>query len=288
MQVLAHCDTKRVPETKVGEYDVLTLTAPFTPKKYIEAIKLAEDNNYNVLIIDSLSHAWAGEGGLLDQHGKIADSGKGNTWTAWRKVTPLHNRLVESMLQCKCHLIAAMRSKQEYIQTEENGKTVIKKVGMNPVQRDGMEYEFTLFFDLSLDHTAFASKDRTSLFDGQYFPLSKETGKTLLTWLEGGAPQIPTESGPTRPKNNPGNNIGDPQGGNGNHLKALFATLGNHNLDKDRYKAYCYQKYAVNSMTELTEQQIDEQKRILKSLTKPKRLQEFKDVLQDLQGFIPF
>lgn len=274
--------------SQLGDYDVLSITAPFTPKKYIEAIKLAEDNNYSVLIIDSLSHAWAGQGGLLDQHGKIADSGKGNTWTAWRKVTPLHNQLVESILQSGCHIIATMRSKQEYIQTEENGKTVIKKVGMNPVQRDGMEYEFTLFFDLSQDHTAFASKDRTSLFDGQYFPLSKETGKTLLAWLESGAPERP--SGPTPPKPGsagPDKGIGDPAGGNGN-LKALFAAIAKHSLDQDRYKAYCHQKYGVTSMVDLTRDQLEEQAKILTSLTKPMRLQEFKDVLQNLQGFIPF
>jgi hypothetical protein len=97
----------------LGDYDVLTLRAPFTPDKYIEGIREAEKAGYSTVIIDSLSHAWAGEGGLLDQHGKIADSGKGNSYTAWRSITPKHNALVEAMLQSSCHVIATMRTKTE-------------------------------------------------------------------------------------------------------------------------------------------------------------------------------
>ncbi len=169
----------------LGDYDVLTLTAPFTPEKYIEGIKAAEAAGYDVLIIDSLSHAWAGEGGLLDAQGKIADS-SGNSWTAWRKVTPRHNLLVETILQSKLHIIATMRSKMEYAQTEENGKKVVKKLGLAPIQRDGMEYEFTVFMDLSQEHLATATKDRTGLFDGQYFTPDESTGGRLLAWLEMG------------------------------------------------------------------------------------------------------
>jgi hypothetical protein len=115
----------------LGEYDVCTLTAPFTPEKYVEAIRAAESTGYNVIIIDSLSHAWAGPGGVLDIHGYAADKG-GNSWSAWRQVTPRHNELVDTMLQSRCHIIATLRSKMEHVQTIENGKTVIKKVGMNP------------------------------------------------------------------------------------------------------------------------------------------------------------
>ena len=86
-----------------------------------------------------------------------------------------------------CHIIATMRSKQEYVQDKnDNGKTVIKKVGMSPVQRDGMEYEFTVMFDLDTNHVASTSKDRTRLFDGQYFTLTRDQGAQLLEWLEAG------------------------------------------------------------------------------------------------------
>ena len=95
----------------ITDYDVCTIEAPFIPDKYTEAIKPAEKAGYGTIIIDSLSHAWAGEGGLLDLQGKIVDSGKGNSYTAWRFVTPKHNALVEAMLQSTCHIIATIRSK---------------------------------------------------------------------------------------------------------------------------------------------------------------------------------
>ena len=168
----------------LGSYSVLTLTAPYDPDKYIAAIHLAEQSGFEVIIIDSLSHAWNGEGGILDQQGKAADSKyRGNSWAAWREFTPKHNALVEAMLKSPCHIIGTLRSKTEYAQVTENGKTIVKKLGLAPIQRDGMEYEFTVFLDLSTEHIASASKDRTSLFDGQYFRPDKSTGHNLLAWL---------------------------------------------------------------------------------------------------------
>ena len=177
----------------LGSYSTLTLEPPYSPEKYIEAIHLAEQLGFEVIIIDSLSHCWSGEGGILDQQGKAADTKyKGNTWAAWRDVTPKHNALVEAMLKSPCHIIATLRSKTEYAQVSENGRTVVKKIGLAPVQRDGMEYEFTVFLDLSIEHIATASKDRTSLFDGQYLKPSADTGQKLLSWLncEGVSPGI--------------------------------------------------------------------------------------------------
>lgn len=173
--------------SSLGDYDVCTLGAPYTVEKYLAAIEEAEKGGYDVLIIDSLSHAWAGEGGLLDRQGKIADT-KGNSYTAWRTITPLHNRLVEALLTSPCHIVATMRSKVEYVQEKNaQGRTEIHKVGLAPVQRDGMDYEFTLVFELGMNHTASASKDRTGLFDGQVFTLTRDTGAALRGWLDSGA-----------------------------------------------------------------------------------------------------
>lgn len=169
----------------ITNYDVCTIEAPFTPDKYTEAIKTAEKAGYGTIIIDSLSHAWAGEGGLLDLQGKIVDSGKGNSYTAWRFVTPKHNALVEAMLQSRCHIIATMRSKMAYALQQSGNKSEVVKVGMEPIQRDGTEYEFTICFNIAIDHTATASKDRTRLFDSQFFKITPETGTKLKTWLEG-------------------------------------------------------------------------------------------------------
>lgn len=169
------------------EYDVATLSSPFTPDRYTALIKEAEKSGYGTIIIDSASHAWAGEGGLLEMKDRISKT-QTNGFSAWREVTPKHNAFVEAMLQSPCHIIATMRSKQEYIiTTDERGKSMVKKVGLAPVQRDGMEYEFTIFFELCAEHLATATKDRTSLFkDITPFVPTEETGRVLLDWLETG------------------------------------------------------------------------------------------------------
>jgi len=173
----------------IGEFNKIDLSAPFTPAKYQDAIDCCEDNGIEVCIIDSLSHAWAGEGGLLDKQQRIAATGK-NSYTAWRDVTPDHNRLVDKMMQCKMHVIADMRTKTEYV-LEDNGKgkQVPKKIGMAPIFRDGIEYEFTIVFDISPDHYATASKDRTGIFDGQSFVIGPDIGQKINEWLRDGAPQ---------------------------------------------------------------------------------------------------
>lgn len=177
--------------TKIGDYNVLDLSAPYTPQKYTEAIKSAEQAGLEVVIIDSLSHAWSGEGGILDRQGKIADRGT-NSFTAWRTVTPEHNSLVEAMLQSGIHVIATLRTKAEYVlETNDRGKQVPKKIGMAPIQRDGMEYEFTVFFELDEKHSAKASKDRTNLFDGLFWTPTPDTGKTLAAWLGAGTEAPP-------------------------------------------------------------------------------------------------
>ena len=172
----------------VCDYDVGEIQAPYEVDKYINGIHQAEQLGYDIIIIDSLSHAWAGQGGLLEQQDKIAENSRsGNRWTSWRQITPQHNKLIETILNSSCHIIATMRSKTEYIQVaNEQGKTEIKKVGLAPVQREGMDYEFGIVFDLNTNHIANVSKDRTSLFDGQFFKLSEQTGENLKTWLESG------------------------------------------------------------------------------------------------------
>lgn len=183
------------------DYDILRLSPPYECKKYIEAIKAAESCGYDVTIIDSLSHGWSGEGGLLDMKDKIVQSGKGNDWTSWRYVTPLHNQLVEAILQSKCHIIATARSKMKYEAEESNGKIKkVRKIGLDPILREGMEYEFTVVLDISSEHVATSSKDRTGLFDGQFFVPSQETGQKILSWLKQG---VDNQYDPLRTKQEP-------------------------------------------------------------------------------------
>lgn len=176
-----------VGETTIGEYNVVDMAPPYTPSSFIDAIHMAEEHQMIVIIIDSLTHAWAGEGGSLDKQGKIA-ARSGNSYTAWREVTPEHNRLVDAMLQSRCHVIADMRAKMDYEQVKgNNGKSQVKAVGMGVQMRDGVEYEFTTFFMLDYEHTANATKDRTGMFDGKYFTITPKTGRAFYKWLNSGA-----------------------------------------------------------------------------------------------------
>jgi hypothetical protein len=173
----------------LGDYDVITLEPPFSVQKYRDAIRAFEDAGYDTIIVDSLSHAWSGEGGLLDKQGQLENSGKyRNSFATWREITPEHNRLVEQMLGSPAHVIATMRTKTEYVvEKDDRGKNSVRKLGLSPVQRDGVEYEFTLVLDVAENHTARASKDRTSLFDGWCDRISAATGRTLRQWLDSGA-----------------------------------------------------------------------------------------------------
>ncbi|HEX2530115.1 MAG TPA: ATP-binding protein [Burkholderiaceae bacterium] len=169
-----------------GGFDVIELAPPFSPDNYVAAIHAFEMAGVDTILIDSLSHAWAGEGGALDMQGKIADK-TGNTWAAWRSVTPRHTALIEAMLQSPCHVIATMRSKMDYVQESEGGKGKVRKVGLAPVMRDGIEYEFTLFMEMDQSHNGFVGKDRTQLFDNQVIEKpGVEMGLRLLDWLNSG------------------------------------------------------------------------------------------------------
>ena len=179
--------------TKIGEYNAVTLSAPFEADKYTQAIKLCKDAGMEVCIIDSTTHLWSGEGGLLEQQ-QSATKRSGNSYTAWRDITPQHNHFVDAMLQTPMHVIATMRSKQEYVQEKgDNGKTVVRKLGLEPEQRKGMEYEFTTFFEIDSAHTAFGAKDRTSIFDQKSFKLDPEVGKKLMKWLKTGVVETPSQ-----------------------------------------------------------------------------------------------
>ena len=184
--------------THIGSFNTIDLEPPFTAARYLEAIQVAQDAGMEFLVIDSLSHAWAGEGGLLEVQGNIAKR-TGNSYTAWRDVTPQHNKLVESILQCDMHIAITLRTKTEYV-VEENdkGKKAPKKMGTAPIFRDGIEYEVTTFFDISLDHIASVTKDRTMLFDGQFVQISPATGAQIYAWLtnNGSTPIEPSAKPP--------------------------------------------------------------------------------------------
>lgn len=172
----------------MADFDVMELAPPYTPERYIDAIREAEQAGYDVLIVDSTTHEWSGSGGVLELLDQVAASKyRGNSWSAWNELTPRHRAFIDAMLQSRMHIIATGRSKTETAQVEENGRKKVAKLGMKTEQRDGFEYEFTVVLDLMhAGHYAVASKDRTGLFRGDAKPISEDTGKELLQWLETG------------------------------------------------------------------------------------------------------
>lgn len=162
----------------LGAYNVLSLQTPYTPESYIEAISVCEQAGMEVIIIDSISHCWDY---LLDFHANLP----GNSFTAWAKVTPRQNAFVQKILSSTCHIICTMRSKQDYVLNEKNGKFVPEKVGLKAIQRDNVDYEFTIVLDINIKHQAVASKDRTGLFMGKpEFRITPQTGREILQWCQ--------------------------------------------------------------------------------------------------------
>jgi len=174
--------------TRVAEYDVLMLDKPFTPEKYIQAINQCESLGYEIIIVDSLSHAWAGEGGALDMHDAATQaSASKNSYMAWKEITPWQNKLVNTIIQSPAHIITTMRVKTHYDIVDVGGKKRPIKIGLAPIQKEGLEYEFTVVLSMDKDSYLYSSsKDRTNIFEGKHEQLSQETGKRVIEWLNDG------------------------------------------------------------------------------------------------------
>ena len=163
----------------LGDYNVMAFSRPFSPERFIQAIEESEIAGMEVIIIDSISHEWEGEGGILESHANMP----GNSFTNWSKLTPRHNAFVQRMLSSSAHVIATIRSKQDYVISDKNGKMVPEKVGLKGVTRDSMDYEFTLVFDMQMNHQAKVSKDRTGLFNSKEpRNLNEEVGHRIAQW----------------------------------------------------------------------------------------------------------
>lgn len=172
----------------LGDFNVISLEPPFSPERYIQAIKAFESEGVEVIIIDSITHEWDGEGGVLSECDRIG----GGFNSAWKIMTPRHEAFKNAILQSTCHIITTVRRKQDYILVEEankQGKMVQKpvKAGMKEITREGWEYELTVNLEMDINHYASASKDRTGLFMGKpSFIPNEQTGEMLLEWCESG------------------------------------------------------------------------------------------------------
>jgi ABC-type oligopeptide transport system ATPase subunit len=185
---IALIDTENRSASKYADefaFDTMALET-FAPATYVEAIHAAEAAEYDVIIIDSLSHAWMGKDGALEMVDRASARYQGNSFAAWRDVTPHHTRLVDALVRCNAHLIVTMRSKTQYeiIKDEKTQKMTPRKIGLAPVQRDGMEYEFDIVADMDMDNNLVVSKSRCKSLTGAVIPKPGiEVGQEILAWL---------------------------------------------------------------------------------------------------------
>lgn len=164
------------------KFEMLNLQPPYPPEDFVQAIKVAENSGFDVIVVDGITPEWSGSGGCLDLHTKL-----GGRFQDWAKITPRHRSFIQKILECSTHIICTCRSKQGYAMDEQSKK--VTKMGMAPEQRDGLDYEMTLVFNIiNQTHIAEATKDRTGLFDGKQFLISKNTGLEILEWLNSGTP----------------------------------------------------------------------------------------------------
>ncbi|PEL15564.1 hypothetical protein COL52_01215 [Bacillus toyonensis] len=168
-------------EVKIGSFLHINFTPPYTTERYNVAVGVMKNAGAEVIIIDSLSHNWQGEGGIVETHGNMS----GNSFQNWGKLASETTSLIKTLTQNDVHILATLRTKTEYVvESDANGKMAPRKVGTKPVQKDEMEYEFMLNFVIDIDHVADTSKDNTQMFEGRPQKITAEVGRKLYQWLE--------------------------------------------------------------------------------------------------------
>lgn len=171
-----------------GSFLYAPFSPPYSPDRYKQLVQEAAGlvGPDGVVIVDSLSHAWNNEGGVLDIKEKIANQQGKNSYTAWSEAGKYQNDLINTILAVDCHTIVTMRSKMEYaMQENDRGKMAPVKIGLAPVQREDTEYEFDIVLNIDRNHIATASKDTTFLDKfGQV--ITPELGVQLKNWLSDG------------------------------------------------------------------------------------------------------
>lgn len=178
---LLYADTTKAG-VKVHPFYHIDLQAPFTQQRYDQAIQTLKGAGCEVIIVDSLSHAWEGAGGFLDLQQK-----QGGNFQAWAKIKPDLQAFVKSLTENDVHILSSMRTKQDYqVEQGETGKLEIKKLGLKPIQKDDLEYEFMIVWQIDQDHIARTTKDNSGLFEGEPAKLTPEHGSQLYKWLEQG------------------------------------------------------------------------------------------------------
>lgn len=266
------------------DFDVLEIEPPYTNEKYLQALVEAVKAKYDIVIIDSLSHQWAGEGGLLNKKEQM-DARGGNSFQNWAKMTPEHEKFKMAILHADINIIGTMRSKQDYVmETNDKGKQAPKKVGLAPIQREGLEYEFTTVFDVAMNHEAVASKDRTGLFVDKIFQVTEQTGVELKTWLMSGKPAEVAQAPKPQPEIPPATQAAAPPTtpttlptANAGSVTPWTATK----LDLDRLIAAGDKRWKGAEITDLMKQRYNKDR--LGLVTK----EEYDQLINGIRNFLP-
>lgn len=235
---VAVIDTEHGSAAKYADlfkFDVAHAAPPYHPDGLIKLVTYAANNGYDVIIVDSTTHYWSGAGGVLDLKDDAERRMRNpNSYTAWKDVTPIHQRMVDALISVPAHVIVTMRSKQEYVLVEKNGKQVPQKMGMAPIQRDGFEYEFDVMMDMDVKNVGHVTKTRCpALTDRDFVKPGADMAAILREWLTGAAPSqapAPIVFAPDPPANG----------------KATAAQLANAPLDA--YLAHAEQRPGVKAV----------------------------------------
>lgn len=182
-----YADSPPFKGAPVVEFDHLEWTPPFDASELV-ALFREVGSQYDAIILDSFSHFWNGKGGINDAVDAAARARfRNNSMIAWKEVgNPLHNDVVDAILRSPAHVIACMRTANEYeIEDGSSGKKTVKRLGTKPQARESVIYEVGFFLTMELDHKLTVSKSRFTDVDGITYPAGnvEEFATSVRNWL---------------------------------------------------------------------------------------------------------
>lgn len=228
------------------EFGVEVLTS-FSPADYIAKLEMAMREGVDLVIIDGLSAEWQGTGGVLEIADRASEATR-NKFAGWKAATPQHNRFINTILNVPLHILATVRSKMGYVQVEEqrNGKTVCvpRRIGLEPIQRNGIEYEFEVFGEIDESHALRISKTICPAIDGAIgVKPGAEFFAPLIDWLaEGADVQVATYQ---------------PQLVSPADLTAALTRLAHAGVNLDLAKAWALQMFGARELSAMTGEQFE-------------------------------
>lgn len=186
------------------QFDVLEIHAPFSPDAYTRAIQAADAAGYGVIVVDSMSHVWAGDGGVLDMQEAELDRMAGDDWkkreavkmAAWIRPKKAHKDMVQALLQVKAHVILCFRAEPKIEMVREDGKTkIVPKASLTgldgwlPVCDKNLPFELTCSFLMMADHPGVPKPIKLPAAFQPFFPngelVDEKSGVRLGEWATG-------------------------------------------------------------------------------------------------------